>query len=330
MLGRDGRLEPMPEAGLGQYPDLSQAPEPAPFAIQSAIAAVQAPVDGGAIVAVNRIGLLYLAVQDNQVLLRWIEGADPEFAGRSVAQAWLRDGKAMILLHRNEVFETQAARDPVARIISSTAAKAVALPGFITPDEVIDQEDNDLYGAPYALFPGESDSWLVQFRMVGQERTRTAFAAWNPGRNQLEPLERSKYEYALRPAPVAEAPYALRLAAEALGGSLILDAHMADGSHKTWRQGSADTILAVRAWVSDTLTLSLASDGRLVMVTATGVHETHIDMPVPHAYFRDLAMLDGYLIAVWEEDLFPDLGSSGLVIMDLSPHMSLGLKPGPG
>lgn len=324
MLGLDGQLGPVPGIAdgqnpgqnPGQYPDPGQGPEPAPFAIQTAIAAVQAPVDGGAIIAINRTGLVYLVIQNHHVFLRWIEGMEAEFAGRSIAQAWTWDGKAMFLLHRNEIFEPEAMRTPAARVIAAKADGAIAFSGFESGMESTDHVERDLYGSPYALFPRASDNWLVQFRLAGPERTRTAFASWNPGENRLDQLDRISYEAAVRPAPMAEAPVALRLAAEALGGSMIIDAHMPDGSLQSWLWGSADTFLAVRALVSEPMVISLASDGQLVMVAANEIHKAHIDPPVPHSYFRDLAMLDGFVIAVWEEDLFPNLGRSGLVIMD--------------
>jgi hypothetical protein len=224
----------------------------------------------------------------------------------------------MFLLHRNEIFEPGTARDPAARIIAATTDGYRALPAFIPAAGAADQQDSDLYKAPYALFPRAPRTWLVQFRLGGQEKTRTAFAAWNPDENLITPMERSRYESAVRPAPLAEAPAALRHAAGVLGGTLIIDASMPDGSHQSWVQGSGDTILAVRAVVSDSMVMSLASDGRIVMVAADGVRKAAIHSPVALAYFRDLALLGDFIIAVWEENLFPDIGRSGLVIMDSS------------
>ena len=324
ILGHDGHLEPLPAATNGPYPDLEQEPAPVPFAIQTAIAAVQAPIDGGAMIAINRSGLVHLSVQNRQVFLRRIEGAAAEFAGRSVAQAWIWNGKAMFLLHRNEIFEPEAARIPAARIIAASADGFSVLPVFKPATGTTDQKDSDLYGAPYALFPRTPHTWLVQFRLGDPEKTRTAFATWNPDENLISPIERSTYEIAVRPAPMAEAPVALRLAAEALGGSLIMDATMPDGSQQAWIQGSADTTVAVRAQVSDSMALCLASDGRLVMRAADTIRRATLQPPVPQAYFRDLAFLHGFILAVWEENLFPDIGRSGLVIMDAS---LLGAEP---
>jgi hypothetical protein len=326
VLGHDSRLEPLagtakeqiPGQNHDQNPGLSQGPAPAPFAIQTAIAAVQAPVDGGAIIAINRIGLLHLVIQNRQVVLHRIDGATAEFAGRSVAQAWIRNGQAMVLLHRNEIFEPEPAHKPAGLVIAATADGARVLPGFELATETSNQEERDLYGAPYALFPRARDRWLVQFRLAGSERTMTAFAAWNPDKNQLYPLERSGYESMVQPAPMNEAPAALRLAAETMGGSLVMETSMPDGTQQTWLRGSTDAIRAVRVLVTDTGVLGIASDGRMIMVTTSTVHETQLDPPVPQAYFRDLALLDGFIIVVWEEDLFPDIGRSGLVIMDAS------------
>ena len=319
MLGQDSEIQPILDSANGQNPGLRQGPEPAPFAIQIAVATVLAPIDGGAVIAINRRGLVHLTVQNRLVQLRWIDGAAEEFAGRSVAQGWIWDDKAMFLLHRNEIFEPELARTPVARIIATRMDGLIALPGFEPFTGTTDPEENDLYDAPYALFPRSRDRWLVQFRLVGPERTRTAFAAWNPRLNRLDPLDRTGYETAVRPAPMTEAPTAVKLVAETLGGGLIIDATMPDSSHQTWLRAGTDTLLAVRAVVTDDTTItSLASDGRLIRVAANTVHESSIDLPVPHAYFRDLALLNGFIIAVWEEDLFPDLGRSGLVIVDAS------------
>jgi hypothetical protein len=339
MLGSQGQLEPHPGLADGQPTDKQTAglasgqnpasdpgpnpgPEPAPFAIQTAIAAVQAPIDGGAVVAINRIGLVFLEISDRHVQLRRIPGADPEFAGRSVAQAWNWDGKAMFLLHRNEIFETAAAHSPAARILAVTSAEATALPAFEIAAGTSALEDAGLYGSPYAVFPRTKERWLVQFRLVDQEKTRTAFAVWNPSlekpgqQNTLEPLDRRVYEAEARPAAISKAPPALRLAADALGGSLILDAVMPDGSQQSWLYGSVETALTVRAWLSATMVAALASDGRIVLVDSDGTHQGTIAPPVAKGYFRDLVVLDGFVLAAWEEDLFPDIGRSGLVIMD--------------
>ena len=317
MLGHDGQLEPISESSHELPLSLRQGPVPAPFAIQTAIAAIQTPSDTGAIIAINRWGLMHLTVHGRQVQMRSIEGAASEFAGRTVAQAWTWNGQAMFLLHRNEIFESEAARTPAARIIAVTEDGLIALPGFESFTETAEPEVIDLYGAPYALFPRARDHWLVQFRLVGPERTRTAFAAWNPNQNQFDPLERSGYESAVKPAPLTEAPGALRRTAERLEGSLIMDAVMPDGSQQTWIRGNADTMLAIRAIVFDeTTALSLTSTGRLIRVASDGVSEYHIKPPVPQAYFRDLVLLDGFIIVVWEEDLFPNVGRSGLVIID--------------
>jgi hypothetical protein len=342
MLDPDGQLAMLP--GLadgpaasvapgqnpGAHPIPNQGPQPAPFAIQTAVAAVQAPVDGGAVVAINRIGLVYLSILDRQVQVRRIPGADPEFAGRSVAQAWTWDGKAMFLLHRNEIFETMTARNPVGRIIAATAAGARALPAFGIDAEAAAPENATLHGSPYAVFPRTATRWLMQFRLVDDEKTLTAFAAWEPGMGKsalqtpLELLERDVYEAEVRPGSIREAPSTLQRAAEALGGSLLIDAIMPDGSQQAWMQGSSDAALAVRARVSATSAVALASDGRIVVAESDGTCKIVIKPPVPRAYFRDLAILDDFIIVVWEEDLFPDLGSSGLVIMDRSL-----LKDGP-
>jgi hypothetical protein len=321
----DGQIASVaPGQDPGSNPASNQGPEPAPFAIQTAVAAVQAPVDGGAVLAINRIGLVFLEILNRQVQVRRISGADPEFAGRSVAQAWTWDGKAMFLLHRNEIFETSAARSPVARIITATATEACALPAFGIDAEVAVQKDAALYNSPYAVFPRAVTRWLMQFRLVDGEKTLTAFAAWEPGMEKsglqmpLEPLERDMYEAEVRPGSISKAPLTLQRAAEALGGSLLIDVNMPDGSQQAWMQGSTDAALAARARVSATSTAVLASDGRIVVVEAGGIYTNSIKPPVPAAYFRDIVILDDFIIVVWEEDLFPDLGRSGLVIMDLS------------
>jgi hypothetical protein len=332
VLNSDGHLKPFPELealpGLEAPPALpgsqtaGMVPEPAPFAIQTAVAAVQAPVDGGAVVAINRIGLVFLEMRNRQVLVRRIPGADAEFSGRSVAQAWSWDGKAMLLLHRNEIFETEAARNPVARILAVTSTEALALPAFGIEAGTMVHEDAEVFGSPYAVFVRSSDRWLVQFRLADQEKTWTAFAAWNPGlgmaeqRKPLEPLDRSSYETEARPVSISDAPQTLQRAASALGESLLLDAVMPDGAHRSWLHGSIETALTGRALVASTSVAILVSDGRIVLVQTDGIYTDTIKPPVPKAYFRDLAILDDFVIAVWEEDLFPDLGRSGLVIMD--------------
>ena len=310
ILGPDAQLRPVTEG--------SDTPVPAPFAIQTSVATVQAPIDGGFILAINRAGLLFLSIQDRQLSLRPILGAETEFSGRSVAQSWSRDGQALILLHRNEVFESETVRNPVGRIIAANAEQAQVWPSFDIKAIPTAQEDEALYGAPFAIFPRAVNSWLVQFRLIDQDRTKTAFARWQPASNSLEPLDRGSYEKLAQPAATSTIPPILKSVATALGGSMILDAALVDGTKASWLIGSVDSAVTVKAWVSSTTVVALASDGRLALADTEGIYRMSIDHPVPDTCFRDVAMHDGYIIAIWEEDLFPNIGRSGLVIMSSS------------
>lgn len=315
MLDQDGLLQPLSEAPGSLGPGLIKTPDPAPFAIQKTLAAIQAPIDGGAILAINRSGLLYLALEGDLVQIRRVAGVDPEFAGRSVAQAWIWDNRALVLLHRNEIFETEPPRNPASLIIASGADGAVVLPSPSMARQATAENDQELYHAPYALFPRRSDLWLVQFRLAGQERTRTAFASWNPNGMHLDPLQRSEYERAVRPAPIAEAPPVVRLAAESFGLSLIMEVTMPDGTLQSWLQGGTETVSTIRSLFTDSGLICLSPEGHLVLVDGERIYTSTLAPPIPDASFRDLAFLDGCLLATWEEEIFPSIGRSGLVMI---------------
>jgi hypothetical protein len=43
---------------------------------------------------------------------------------------------------------------------------------------------------------------------------------------------------------------------------------------------------------------------------------TLYEAPVPEARVRDAALVGALIVAVWEEDLFPDIGASGIMVVD--------------
>lgn len=299
---------------------LNRIPVPFPMAVTTT--SIQ-PLGSGAVLAINRIGLRKLRVArltpadgsviaEIRLVIEALPGAETEFADRTVAPAWARNGEALFLLFHHPIFELQAPRIPASIVVAATLQGARTLePG--------------IGGDAYALFPVAADSWLAQYRLDSGDRVSTDYARLNRVNGTSEPLDRAVFERLASPVPIASAPEPLRTAAAALTGPLLIECRLADGSRRTFVRG--DPGQAAPAWAQvtgadkgDSKAFIATDDWRIVLVNpASGGLSTKAfnpQPPVPGARIRDAALVDGLLVALWEEDLFPEVGLSGLVALD--------------
>lgn len=327
IVGGDGSIEPARAAADGST-NLRRAGSPQPFPMAVTAASIQ-PLPGGAVVAVNRTGIRWLRVTrhpavpaasdkaaarpaETRLAIGPVPGAEQEFEGRTVAPSWARGGEALFLLYRHPIFEMRPPRTPASVVVAATIAGArVAEPGI--GDDA------------YALFPVSADSWLAQYRSETSDRVTTRYARISAAGDPAVPLTRAEFEKLASPVPLAAAPEPLRAAAAALSGPLLVEARLADGSRRSYVRG--DPGQAAPAWahvpaeatgsvsacvVTDDWRVSVAGpDGQAFWATTA-----YPPAPVPGARVRDAALVDGLVVALWEEDLFPDAGASGLFILD--------------
>jgi hypothetical protein len=281
------------------------------------------PLGNGAVLAINRTGLRELRVArrtpadgsvtaEIRLVIEALPGAETEFAGRTVAPSWARGNEALFLLFHHPIFELQPPRIPASVVIAATLQGAHILePG--------------IGGESYALFPVSADSWLAQYRLDSGERVTASYARLNMVDGTSESLDRAVFERLASPVPIATAPEALRTAAAVLTGPLLIECRLADGSRRTYVRG--DPGQAAPAWAQitgngkDASGAFIATDDWRVVTTSPAAggwsaKAFNPQPPVPGARIRDAALVDGLLVALWEEDLFPEVGLCGLLALD--------------
>lgn len=317
MVGNDGALTPLDPA---RTVDPNRIPVPFPMAITAA--SIQ-PLGSGAVLAINRTGLLKLRVArrtpangsviaEIRLIIEPLPGAENEFAGRTVAPSWSRGSEALFLLFHHPIFELQPPRIPASVVIAATLQGARILePG--------------IGGDAYALFPVAADSWLAQYRIDSGDRVTTDYMRLNRLDGTSEPLDRAVFERLASPVPIASAPEPLRAAAAELTGPLLIECRLADGSRRTYVRG--DPGQAAPAWAQVTGTDTpdrksfIATDDWRVVTASPAVNgfsatAFNPQPPVSGARIRDAGLVDGLVVALWEEDLFPEVGLSGMLVLD--------------
>jgi len=294
---------------------------PRPFPVAVSAVSIE-PLGEQAILAVNRLGLRRLravryagsegAAPDVRLLIENLPGAEAEFAGRTVAPSWSREGEALFLLYRHPIFEIEQQRTPASVVIAATDDSARLLVAGVGGDA-------------FAVYPVSMDAWMVQARWEKDDRILTGYTQYTPASGTAEQLERKAFEKAVLPMPIAKAAEELRVAVDALDGQLLVEARLADGTRKAYVRG--DPGAAAPAWAqvvagnADGLAaIAVTDDWRLVVVRRIeGTLSAAITFPVAPvegARARDAALVGGLVVVLWEEDLFPDIGASGMLVFD--------------
>lgn len=321
-IEKDGSLAPMSQETLRRT---SPAQGMAPFPISCTAASIQ-PLPGGAVLAINRAGLKRLLVTrhppleggisaETRLLIDDLAETDHEFAGRTVAPSWGMEGQAIFLLYRHPIFETSEPRDPPSKTLSATLSGASV-------------RDVGLEGDAYAVYPVSVDSWLVQYRSESGERIHTGYSRVFTDAGQPESLARSEFERLASPLPMALAPEALLTAAGSLSGPLLIEARMHDGSRRAYVRGDPGQATPAWAWLPpednnnpyESSLCIVTDDWRVVTARQTDdrliISTSSPSAPVSGAVVRDASIVEGLIVALWEEDFFPYVGRSGIMVID--------------
>lgn len=297
------------EGSVARLPD-----SPAPYAVKASVAAVQPLPGGGAVIALNRVGLARIdcaaeAARGWVVRFLPLRGSEEEFSGRTVGTSWSSGGESVFFLYRHPIFETEAPRAPQFAFVASdgtVSGRWAARPKAF----------GDRY--LFAVYPRPGGLLYLQSRKDSAEGVESYYGAWSYASKAEDSMSRSGFEAKVGPRPHTAAPAALKACVDSLDGSVVVDARLADGSRAAYLKGTLDA--AVEAWGHESPfgTLVLARDGRAAFIGPAGgpARLTYLDPPAPGAAFRDAALVDGLIVAVWQEDLFPDSGRSGLVVLD--------------
>lgn len=344
VVGEDGSFSlagaPIDGPNAGARSDSSAAAPPAPaaqprpFPVAVAPSAIQS-FGSEAILAVNRKGLYRLRIDGpkdpsgaaapagsdsrgaagtaRMARIEPIAAASGEFAGRTVSGSWARDGAYYVLLYRHPVWETEAARSPPSAVIRAIGDAAGIADDPVGPDA-------------YAVYPRSARSWLIQTRSEDGDRIVTSYAGYDPSSRASVPLSRKEFERQAQPEPLSTAPAPLSAAAAALSGPLLVEAKMPDGSRRAYVRG--DPGEAAPAWCQIVekvggagMAVLAADDWRIaVAVTLEGGGTSAITFrqgpPSQDARVRDAALAGGLVVLAWEDDLFPDVGAGGIVLID--------------
>ncbi len=308
---------PLPDSGNEQA-----AIVPSNFAVHRGPAAIEPLPGGGAILASNRSGLQFISLVESSAVdarfaqarfvFKSIGSADPAFARRTVAGSWLRKGKAMFLLSRNPIFETEPFEAPGYSFISADANGSEI---WQPPSSIAGVEDY----AVYACYPQAPDSWAIQMRKDTDDRVDMLYELWTPDTGKRQDISKGVFEKTVSPEAIARAPQALRDLAAQIEGSIIVSCRMADGSRRAFLKGnSGEETASAYAQIYSDGALLVAGDGRgYYKNKGLPLRSIAIPLPVPDATIRDAALVDGVLVIIWEEDLFPDVGDCGLMIFNL-------------
>lgn len=303
-------------SGLAALDPAKLAVNPAPFSVKESVAQLLGTGDGSVLVAVNRLGLRRLSVSKTGdasgsaflVRMETVAGADAEFAGRTVGAAFVRDGLPVFFLYRHP--DDASAGEP------AVPHAFVAVDGLSARlwEKAPALDDGRYLFSAFAL---SGDFIYLQSRLDTAEGFDSYYSAWNPGSGRVEALTRTEFERRLRPTSPAAAGPALEACMASLAGPIVARAAMPDGTRGTFLRGDIDQAVQASAYADASWTAVLASDGRLAALGPEGgtVSLRTLERPVQRAVFRDVAVAGGLIVALWEEDLFPDVGRSGLLII---------------
>ncbi|HSV55988.1 MAG TPA: hypothetical protein VLH39_02635 [Magnetospirillaceae bacterium] len=288
----------------------------APYGTATAVTAVVA-LDGRTVVlALNRIGLVLLRVNPELRRYRlYPASAAAEFAGRSVGAFFHRGGELFCLLFRDPVFETEPARYPPAVLL---AAPVSTLPEGVHPRDLrLGHKGGDLF----ALFPTQDGSWILHLRREVPEGFVSSFLAYAPESGTSATLDRSGFEKALAPRPLAQAPESIRRAALALtpkGVPAVVSVSLADGSRAVYvfGDGKPEDTVELRGAASENGAVLVAWNAVAAWAReGSEVFAFRLPVPVQGAVYRDAVPLSGAVLAVWEAGDFPNVVDSGVVLL---------------
>ncbi len=259
------------------------------------------------VAAADGVGMFRVRIEDGSAVVEPPLGAEL-FSGRSVGSLFASDKSFVCQLFVDDFREgtTQAATPLVASLgENGTRAEVIHIPANGTPLTRV-----------FAVFPVTRDSWLVQTRTLSGDRVLTAYFNYRLSKDSIVPIDRDSFER----APLAPASALPPAAAQAVSGPpAIVFLRKPDGSRSVTRAGSGDQADAVEWYAA-------GDDGRSICVSRAGVAYaaagktvTALDLrlPVAGAVVADAALLPGALAVVWQEDRFPDVGASGLVLVPL-------------
>jgi len=336
-LGPGGKLEPI----RGETFYRSAAIEPRPFATQPALAAMA--VQGHRLVlAVNRLGLYALEISEGRggeqggkqsagsgaseggperrALVSGLASPAGAFPSRSVSRFWRFADALRLFLYRHPYFESDApsgashyflelASENSMEAVEQAASLGQALGG-----------DADIY----AIYPLRQGRLVYQTRDERGERLLSAYGSYDEGAGAAMPLSKQSFEAALQPLPLARAPKELQAMARLVPGDIVIELAGADASTQSYYRGSMADSMQAWARIGADGAILAAADGRGAYLPAADrsaaaeprAFDLSAKLGWPGMRFREPVLFSGFAACIWEEELFPLLGRSGILLAD--------------
>lgn len=327
-LASDGTLAPVQGAEYFNEP----RPEPRPYATQEALAAIA--VQGRRLVlALNRIGLQSLTLRSEpegkngaagqaggaRVFIDALGSPAGLFLSRSVGKFWPFGATLRLFLYRPPYFETEPKTDTshiFLELASESAEEAT--------EQASSLQHAQIGGADiYAIYPLGQGKLLYQTREERGERVLSAYGRFDERAGTAQAMGKQAFEAALQPLPLSAAPKELRTLADLVPGDIVIELTRADASTQSYSRGSLAESTQAWARLSAGGAILAAADGRGAYLPAAGgasgqprAFNLSVELGWPGMRFRDPCLFDGLAAFIWEEELFPLLGRSGLLLVD--------------
>ncbi|MCX7023546.1 MAG: hypothetical protein NT080_02870 [Spirochaetes bacterium] len=168
----------------------------------------------------------------------------------------------------------------------------------------------------FGVFPAARDSWLVQTRTVDDERVLAAWFEYDPIDDSLVPIDRESFESgSIRP----ESSLPPAAASVSGGPAAIVFWRRPDGSRSVTRTGSGDPGDAVEWYAAgdEESSICVSRNGGGFSAVGTAMKPFRVSLPSGQAVVVDAALSSGAAALAWQEDYFPAVGASGLILLAL-------------
>jgi hypothetical protein len=316
LLLMDGQLAP-----AATMPAASPQSQVGVQAVSSVIAA--RTIEGNRVyVAANRVGLIPLTIDAAAGVVTVLPAlASPYFSGRVFGSMAMKSDGLACLLYVDDMASGTASDvagapgPPADKAPGASESAFIFIPfGGGEPGEIGLESSGILLEKFFGLFPSSAQAWFIQTRAVKESTVSSAYYRYDPASGQANPVPREDFERgSLRPDFML--PESLR--DSAIWKSYAVSVVGADGSRFMTRAGSGDPAESLECYLAydqDGAVLWLSRSGKGFYSHARSSGTFDVILPSPESVVVDLALSGNVAVIAWQEDFFPDVGVSGLII----------------
>ena len=264
-------------------------------------------VDDGFVVAVSETGLFAFKL-DNKKKTAVVSANIGEdfFHGRTIGSLFKNGDDTICHLFINDI-RPNTNRTVLAPVILSLGTDDNMPTAFNIPAK------GNVLNNIFWIFPIANGNWLVQTREISSEKIFSAWFSYNLSKDELKPISRDIFENSSL-SSIAGLP----ASAESLknGSPAIVFSRNIDGTRSVIRLGSGLPENA-REWYAagnKLHSICLGRDGKGWLVNRGKSEPVTIEMPREKTVIIDVAYASDVFMIAWQEDHFPQIGASGVVI----------------